>query len=142
MRPPSPSPSPLLHYIRGAFHDQFPGFSGFGFCRKLARTKTQQGTHKASEHNGRTVFSRDLVLLMHASTGVISTLSYHLSSIHYTSSQFSPTSLFASSSATDRLRHHLQINSPPTTKYSVPLVWAGMQKHTTASPPDLRPGPI
>ena len=30
--------------IRGAFHDNFPGFSGFGFRRKLARTKTQQGT--------------------------------------------------------------------------------------------------
>ena len=31
-------------------------FQGFGFCRKLARTKTQQGTDKASEHNGRTIF--------------------------------------------------------------------------------------
>ena len=30
----------------------------FGFCRKLVRTKTQQGTDKASKHNGRTVFSR------------------------------------------------------------------------------------
>ena len=34
---------------------------GFIFCRKLARTKTQQGTDKASEKNGRTVFSQALV---------------------------------------------------------------------------------
>ena len=37
----------------------------FGFCRKLARTKTQQGTDKASEHNWHTVFSQDLVLHGH-----------------------------------------------------------------------------
>ena len=41
--------------IRGAFHDNFQGVSGFGFRRKLASTKTQQGTDKASKHNGRTV---------------------------------------------------------------------------------------
>ena len=28
----------------------------FGFCRKLARTKTQQITYKAIKHNGRIVF--------------------------------------------------------------------------------------
>ena len=30
--------------IRGAFLDNLPGFSGFLFCTKLARIKTQQGT--------------------------------------------------------------------------------------------------
>ena len=56
----------VLHFwldIRGAFHDNFPGFLGFGFRRKLVRMKTQQGTDKASEHNGRKVFSRALVSL-------------------------------------------------------------------------------
>ena len=38
-----------LLIIRGAFRDNFHGFSGFGFCKKLAQTKTQQGTDKASE---------------------------------------------------------------------------------------------
>ena len=85
------------------FHNEFTGFSGFIFCRKLARTKTQQCTDKSSENNGHKVFSRDFVLLMRASTGVMSTLSYHLSSIHYTSSPFAPTSLFTSASATDRV---------------------------------------
>ena len=41
--------------IRGALYKTITGFSGFGFCRKLALTKTQQGTDKASEPNGRTV---------------------------------------------------------------------------------------
>ena len=88
MIPPSP---PRVQYrrgcwcIRGAFHDKFPGSSGFIFFRKLARTKNQQVTDKASEYNRRTVFSRALVLLMCASTRVILTSSYHLSSIHYNS---------------------------------------------------------
>ena len=29
--------------ILGEFHDNFPGFSGFRFCRKLVHTKTWQG---------------------------------------------------------------------------------------------------
>ena len=41
--------------VRGSFHDNFPRFSGFVFFRKLARTKNQQGTDKASEHNRHTV---------------------------------------------------------------------------------------
>ena len=57
----------IVYSVLGAFHDNFPGFSGFGFCRKLARTKNQQGTDKANGHNGRTVFSRALVLIMRAS---------------------------------------------------------------------------
>ena len=51
--------------IRGTFHDNFPGFSGFKFCRKLAGTKPQQGTDKASKHNRFTVFSRTLVFWTH-----------------------------------------------------------------------------
>ena len=33
-------------------HNKFPGFSGFGFCKKLGHTKNQHGTEKESEHNG------------------------------------------------------------------------------------------
>ena len=43
-------------HIQGAFDNNFPGFSSFGFRRKLARTKTQKGTDKASEHNRRKAF--------------------------------------------------------------------------------------
>ena len=71
------------------------------------RTKTQQGTDKAGEHNGRTVFPRALVLLARTSAGVVSTSSYHLSSLYFTSSQFAPTSLFVSAFATDRVRRPL-----------------------------------
>ena len=35
-----------------------PGFSGFGFCRKLIIATTPQDTDKAREHNGGTVFFR------------------------------------------------------------------------------------
>ena len=51
--------------VRGAFHDNFPGFSGFGFRRKLARTKTQQGIDKVSKHNRFAVFLRALVFRTH-----------------------------------------------------------------------------
>ena len=50
----------------------------FGFHRKLAHTKTQQSTDKASKHNARTVFSRFLVLLMCVSTEVVWTSSFIL----------------------------------------------------------------
>ena len=47
------------------FQDKFPGLSGFVFCRKFARTKTQQGTEKSIKHNGSILFSRYLVFHMH-----------------------------------------------------------------------------
>ena len=131
----------LVHYFRGcwciqgAFKDKFLKFLGLVFFRKLARTKTQQGTDKASEHKGRTVFLWAFVFLTCASIGVMSTLYYHLSSIHYTSSLFAPTYLFVSAYATGRVHHHWQSMPPPTTEYSAPLVWAGMRKHITAFPP-------
>ena len=62
---------PLLNILSflltlcGAFHDIFPRFSVFIFCRKLARMKNQQGTDKAREHEGQTVFLRDLVFITH-----------------------------------------------------------------------------
>ena len=59
----------------------------------------------------------DLVFLTRASTGVMPTLSYHLSSINYTYSQFAPTSLFASASTTNRVRRHRQSMPPPTAEY-------------------------
>ena len=43
-------------YIRGAFQSNFPRFLGFGFRRKPACTKTQQGIEKASKHNRDTLF--------------------------------------------------------------------------------------
>ena len=42
----------MVHSLRGAFHDNFPGFLGFIFFRKLAVHKTRQGTDKAIKHNG------------------------------------------------------------------------------------------
>ena len=63
-------------YIRGAFHDNFPWFLAFIFCRKRARTETQQGTEKASKRNRRTVFQR-----VSTGSGVINFLFYHLSSL-------------------------------------------------------------
>ena len=73
---------------------------------------------------------------MRASTGVMSNLYYHLSSIHYISSQFVPNSIFTSTSATNRLRRHRHSTPPPTTEYFIPLVQAGMWNHMIALPPD------
>ena len=56
----------FVHYqIREAFHNNFPRISAFGFRRKLAGMKTQQGIEKVNEHNGCTVFLRSLVFLTH-----------------------------------------------------------------------------
>ena len=74
-------------------------------------TKTQQITDKAREHNGCAVFSRALVLLTRASTGVVSNSFYPLSSIHYTSSQYTPTSPF-------RLCHRNQQSVLPPTEHA------------------------
>ena len=137
---------PQVHYctgylgIRGAFYNKFPGFLVLELRRKLVIKKTQQGTDKASEHNGCTVFSRALVLLTHESTGVMSTSSYHLSSINYTSSTFVTTYPFPSASAINRVRRHWHDTPPPTTEYAVPLVQTGMQKHVNASPPTAKRG--
>ena len=117
-----------LVHIGGEFHDNFPGFLGFEFCRKLAITKTQQGTDKASKHNRSTLFTRDLVLLMRASTGVVSTLSIHLSYIFITL----PHNL-----------HQLPFLSlpppPPPTEYAAPSDWTGLKFRTTASKPPPKP---
>ena len=79
----------------------------FGFHRKLAGTKTQQSTDKASKYNGRTVF-------MYVSTCGVNFVFYLLSSIYITYSLFAPTSLFESIFATDRVRHPpIVITTPP-----------------------------
>ena len=82
-------------HIRPSVNDRCPGFF-FGFRRKLACTKPQQSTDKASEHNGRTVFTR-------VSSGGVNFVFYPLSSLHFTSSIFVPTLLFASAYATSRV---------------------------------------
>ena len=84
----------------------------FGFCRTLVRTKIQQITVRASEHNwAYSIFVNfGLAYATINRSGVNFLLSY-LSSIHYTSSQFSPTPLFAS--ASNRVRHYRQSTPPP-----------------------------
>ena len=67
----------------------------FRFFRKLSPTKTQQITDKVSKYNGHKTFCG--IWSSRASTGVVSTSSYRLSSIHCTPSQFFPTTLFDSS---------------------------------------------
>ena len=117
--------SRLVDDIQPSVNNKCPGVF-FGFCRKLSRTKTQQSTDKASGHNMRIVFLRYLVFLTPVLTGVVSTLSYHLSSIQYTSSLFVPTSLFASASDT------------ATNRVSCPL-WSGRACIPT---PNIWRGPI
>ena len=56
------------------------GFVGNSLAQKLNKAQTKRVKIKR-----RAVFSRDLVLLTRASTGVISTLYYYLSFIYYTS---------------------------------------------------------
>ena len=76
----------------------FLGSRVLGFAGNARTKKTQQGTEKLSEHNRHTLFSRDFVLIMRASTGVVSTLFYGLCSLSFISSQFTPTSIFSSAS--------------------------------------------
>ena len=54
----------LMCAIQGALHDNFPGFLGFGFCTKLACTKTKKAQKKRGKHNGRTVFTSIRYLLI------------------------------------------------------------------------------
>ena len=89
-----------------------PVFSGF--CRKLARTKTEQITDKASECNGRKAFSR-------VSTGGVNfVISFILYSFYFLTicSNF-PFQL--------RLRHRQSTPPPPTR--------AGIRKSNTVLPP-------
>ena len=123
----------FITIIQGTFYNNFPMLSGFVFCRKLARTKTQQGIDKVIKHNGHTVVVWDLILIRCKSTGVVSNSSYHLSSLKYTSSPFAPTSCFVSAFVTNIVSHHWQSMLPPT-ESSQPSVWAGIWNHTTAYP--------
>ena len=90
-----------------------------GFPRILQETrmqKTEQSIEKANKNNGHKVF-------LCISTGSVNFVLYPLSSINFTSSLFSKTSLF-----------------PPSlspTEYAVPL-----KNHTTVSPPNRQTSPI
>ena len=114
-------PCLVICCVQGAFHDNFPRFLGFGFCRKLVSTKTQQGTYKERKHIGRTVFYHYHALLLWKLIGVVSTLSYHLSSLSYTYSQFLSPSLFASTFATDRVQRPLRLYGITISYYCVYL---------------------
>ena len=94
----------------------------FGFCRTLVRTKIQQITVRASEHNWAcSIFVNfGLAYATINRSGVNFLLSY-LSSIHYTSSQFSPTPLFAS--ASNRVRHYRQSTPPPRFGRACKIIW-------------------
>ena len=120
------------------YTSRFLDFSG----NLLAQNPNKSQTNKAIEHNRRTLFSRVMVLLMHESKVVASTLFYPLYSMHYSSSQFAPTSLFSSASVTNIVPLHQQITPPPLTYYATPLDRAIMQKSMTAYPPDLQKMPI
>ena len=86
----------------------------FGFCRKLALTKTQQSTDKASKHNRLTILSHALIFLTHASSGVVSKNSYNFLSIFITlPHNFHQLPLFAYNSVTNRVRRHPQSTHPP-----------------------------
>ena len=61
----------LCTHIRGAFHNDLPGSSGFVFHRNIARTKNIQVADKAIKHNGRTVLSL-------YQQGVVSSTSYFI----------------------------------------------------------------
>ena len=76
----------IIKFLTRCSTRYFPGFSSYLSWWKLACTKTQQVTKKASKHKGRIVFF--------AYQQVESTLSYHLSHFHFTTSQFSPTPIF------------------------------------------------
>ena len=70
-------------HIQPSVDDKYPVFPWF--CRKLARTKTQQSTDKASKYNGRKVFSR-------VSIDGVNFVFYPLSSINFNSSLFAANS--------------------------------------------------
>ena len=84
----------------------FPGYRVSGFAGNLCAKKLNKAQTKRANITGNIVFLRVLVLFTRASTGVVSTSSYHLSYIHHTFSQFAPTSLFVSTSTTDRVHYH------------------------------------
>ena len=74
-------------------------FSGNPCAQKINTVQTNQ----ANIINIYTIFSRDLVFLSHKQN-LSSTLFYRLSSLNFTSSQFSANSLLASTSASDSTR--------------------------------------
>ena len=89
--------------IQGEFQNKFPGFSGIGFCKKLARMKTQQSTEKSSKHSSCTVFFGLCSFSRISRSGV--NFFYHLYSTSFTYSLFAPTPLFVSASAIECCSH-------------------------------------
>ena len=99
-----------------------PGSSGFGFHRKLTRTKTHQGTEKSNEHNGCAVFLR-----VSTGSGVINYVFYHLSSIFILiHSQFcAQFPFFAFANSTNRVGCPLLTNcAAPNFSILSPFHWA------------------
>ena len=87
------------------FHNNFPGFSGLVFCKKLARTKTQQSIDKASKRNSCTVLFGLWYFSSINRSGI--KLFYHSYSPSFTYSLFAPTPLFVSASAIECFRYSL-----------------------------------
>ena len=70
--------SRTVYCIQVEFHNNFSGFSTFGFCGKVTRMKTQQVTYKAREHNGR-------IVILRRRTSGDEFVFYNLPSLHFTS---------------------------------------------------------
>ena len=79
---------------------------GFNIFQKTHVHKKIKAQKRASEHKGRKSITQGLVLITRASTGVVSTLYYCLSSLSFNSSNFVTTPLFASAPARVRCRHY------------------------------------
>ena len=80
-----------IQSIQGALREKYPIF--FGFCRKLARTKTPKSTDKVRKHNWCTVFS---TVFLCASIDSVKFVFYPLSSCNVTYSLSLTTSLLYS----------------------------------------------
>ena len=118
-----------IQSIQGALREKYPIF--FGFCRKLARTKTPKSTDKVRKHNWCTVF---YTLFLCASIGSVKFVFYPLLSCNVTYSLSLTTSLLSSFHWEGYLCHPRNRNcvsvtpggtpSPPPPLISHPILWS------------------
>ena len=105
MRPKQNFSTRLTRCSKQKMSQFFSDYSGNSRALKLNNAQTKGADITISQYLS--VFGITQVL-----TGLVLTLSNHLSSLHYTSSQFLPNSLFDSASATDRVCHPLGSGGP------------------------------